>query len=217
MVRCETLCSSRAISPLACVRNLLNEKASIRPLFFIYRIIPFRSFSFCTEYRMLQRSLRRLFSVAPGEEIQCLVLRNFPAEWVREDCTSFIERCCEVRVAEAHMPPDLHSNRSFHACFLKFQSPADAQHVYAMAQQKWVPPNDNFEKETYEFSTSKYTKIFVDPYRHRVQRPSLYEDALLNVMNMDVDRFLMNPDVLSDIEMAHNPKYRFANAKRKKL
>ena len=166
---------------------------------------------------MLRHSLRRLFHVLPGEEHCCVVLRGFPVEWVREDCTNFIERSCGIQPVEASIPPDMHNNRSFHSCFLKFPSPADAQHVMKMGERQWVPESESLEKEAFEFSMSKYRRMTVHPYKRGAQRPSLFQDAMENVMNMDVERFLMNPDVLMDIERSHNPMYRFPNTKRKQL
>ncbi|KNH08661.1 ATP-dependent RNA helicase DHX36-like protein [Perkinsela sp. CCAP 1560/4] len=138
-------------------------------------------------------------------------------EWVKDDCTSFVERTCQVKVLDALMPADLHRNRNYHMCFVKFDNAADVTQVVNMSLHKWVPEEGNFEQETFQFSTSKYRKIYVEPYKSRKPKPSLYDEALMSVMDMDIDRFLLNPDVLSDIEKAHNPVYRFTSSKKRIL
>mmetsp|Transcript_24858 Transcript_24858/g.38712 ORF Transcript_24858/g.38712 Transcript_24858/m.38712 type:complete len:167 (-) Transcript_24858:40-540(-) len=166
---------------------------------------------------MFARSLARLFQVEKGHEHLCLILRNFPMDWVKDDCTSFIERACNVQVRDALMPADLQHNRNYHMCFIQLNNSDDVSRVCQAAERHWVPDEGNLETEAFDFSTSKYKKIFIEPYKSKREKPSLYDDALMSVMDMDIDRFLLNPDILSDIEKTHNPIYRFTGSKKRVL
>jgi len=174
---------------------------------------------------MLRRSVYSLGrTFAPDREKwpRCVVLRRVPSRWWEEECRAFLmEHGGSGTVLNIQLPLYLETGTSRGLCFAELESEQAVGNVYAAAARQWgLAPVEEISREATPFDLAWGVAILAEPYLGKKPsgpRGTLAEETLMGTLQMTADRFLLNPDILFDIEKAHNSRFKLPGATGKKI
>ena len=87
-----------------------------------------------------------------------------------------------------------------------------------VGQGQWgFTANDYLPRDAPPYHILRGRHIEVRPYVAKAPVETLEQEAMRTTLDMNVDRFLYNPDILEDIELMHNRTHLLPGMKRKQL